>query len=165
MVTFKKFDEIIEKVKEFSDFEDAMSGYGIDLCYTAASDIADEIVKLLALVMNDVGEWISWYCWEIDFGRKDKDEFNVVEINGREKYVVDSTKKLWDLIKQENEQKKIVMLKNFLIDQDTVLKTGNVYNVEEMTDSLVTICVNGKYISINKNEEDYIFTLYNEVRE
>lgn len=165
MVTFKKFDEIIEKVKEFSDFEDTMSEYGIDLCYTAASDIADEIIKLLALATNDVGEWISWYCWEIDFGKKDKDGLNVVEINGKEKYIVDSTKKLWDLIKRDNEQKKIVMLKNFLIDQNTVLKTGSIYNVEEITDSLITIYVDGKYISINKNEEDYIFTLYNEVKE
>jgi len=57
------------------------------------------------------------------------------------------------------------MLKNFLIDQDTVLKTGNIYSVEEMTDSLITIYVSGRYISINKNEEDYIFTLYNEVKE
>lgn len=164
MVTFKKFDEIIEKIKEFSDFEDTMSEYGIDICYTAASDIADEIVKLLALLINDKEGWISWYCWEVDFGRKDKGGLNIIEVNGK-KYKIDSTKKLWDLIKQDANQKKIVMLKNFLIDQDTVLKTGNIYNVEEMMDSLITIYVNGRYISINKNEEDYIFTLYNEVKE
>lgn len=164
MVTFKKFDEIIEKVKEFSDFEDAMSGYGIDLCYSTASDMASEIIELLVLLVDDKEEWISWYCWEVDFGRKDKDGLNIVEINDK-KYKIDSTKKLWNLIKQENQQKKIVMLKNFLIDQDTVLKTGNVYNIKEITENLITIYVNGKYISINKDEEDYIFTLYNEVKE
>lgn len=163
MVTFKKFDEIIEKVKEFSDFENTMSDYGIDLCYSAAADMADEIIKLLALLIDDKENWLSWYCWEADFGRKNKDGFNIVEINGKE-YKIDSTKKLWNLIKQES-QEKIVMLKNYIIDQNIILKAGNIYNIKEITDNIVTIYVNGTHISIDKNEEGYIFTLYNKVEE
>lgn len=163
MVTFKKFDEIIEKVKEFSDFEDTMSDYGIELCYSAAADMADEIIKLLALLIDDKENWISWYCWEADFGRKNKDGFNIVEINGKE-YKIDSTKKLWNLIKQES-QEKIVMLKNYIVNQNIILKAGNIYNIKEITDNIVTIYVNGTHISIDKNEEGYIFTLYNKVEE
>lgn len=163
MVTFKKFDEIIEKVKEFSDFEDTMSDYGIELCYSAAADMADEIIKLLALLIDDKENWISWYCWEADFGRKNKDGFNIVEINGKE-YKIDSTKKLWNLIKQES-QEKIVMLKNYIVNQNIILKAGDIYNIKEITDNIVTIYVNGTHISIDKNEEGYIFILYNKVEE
>lgn len=163
MVTFKKFDEIIEKVKEFSDFEDTMSDYGIELCYSAAADMADEIIKLLALLIDDKENWISWYCREADFGRKNKDGFNIVEINGKE-YKIDSTKKLWNLIKQES-QEKIVMLKNYIVNQNIILKAGDIYNIKEITDNIVTIYVNGTHISIDKNEEGYIFILYNKVEE
>lgn len=163
MVTFKKFDEIIEKVKEFSDFEDTMSDYGIELCYSVAADMADEIIKLLALLIDDKENWISWYCWEADFGRKNKDGFNIVEINGKE-YKIDSTKKLWNLIKQES-QEKIVMLKNYIVDQNIILKAGDIYNIKEITDNIVTIYMNGTHISIDKNEEGYIFILYNKVEE
>lgn len=161
MVDFKRFKSCIDTIQECSDWTDKLYENKIDLLQSPIDAIVEEFADLLMNEMHDDEAWISWYCWEIDFGRTNKDDLNVVTIDGKE-YRIDSVKKLWDLLHLVNGipiTDIVTILKNYLIDSDTILKAGNKYNIKEITDNYVTIYAEGREITLDRIEEGYIFTM------
>lgn len=161
MVDFKRFKSYIDTIQECSDWTDKLYENKIDLLQSPIDAIVNALANLLMNEMHDDGEWINWYCWEIDFGRTNKDNLNVVTIDSKE-YRIDSVKKLWDLLHLVNGTPItdiVTILKNYLIDSDTILKAGNKYNIKEITDNYVTIYAEGREITLDRIEEEYIFTM------
>lgn len=72
-------EEFIEYVKSLQNLNDFQKGV-IDLArkYDPYADLgimeypncADELLTLLEKIMHDTDKWISYFCYEIDFGRE-----------------------------------------------------------------------------------------------
>ena len=82
MLTKEKFIEVIEKIQEIDDLSNAINS----LYYTSKNEIIRDfanasfmtvnsslVVELLEFMFNDNdANWISYYCWELNFGRDSK---------------------------------------------------------------------------------------------
>lgn len=65
--------------------------------YAFSNDNAEtKLVETLELALGDVEHWISWWCFEADYGR-DPDFSATVTFNG-ELYNLDSAEKLYDFL-------------------------------------------------------------------
>lgn len=60
----------------------------------------DYITRLLKELVNDESDWINYYCWEIDFGRKYY-EGCVTEADGTP-IPLSSAEDLWNIITTKN---------------------------------------------------------------
>ena len=75
-ITKEEFINYITAVQNVSDFQNGV----LDLAdkYAPYSDLGilnypscdDELLELLKRVMNDRDDWISYFCYEVDFGRE-----------------------------------------------------------------------------------------------
>ena len=70
------FIEVIDKMRDLYDKENIINKVLTDNIADSSLYIYDEPLdfmgKLLAKLMNDEGDWISYYAWEQDFGREHK---------------------------------------------------------------------------------------------
>lgn len=88
-ITEQKFCDILRQLKEADELKcevddlirkhiteghDFLSGYGMSIDHECA------VVDLLELLTHDKGEWISWWCWEQDYG--EGSDTNVYYKNG-----------------------------------------------------------------------------------
>lgn len=74
----------VKKVDEFNDkLNTLFSKYGADGCVFLPT-CADTVLTLLHRIMEDTEEdWISYFCFELDFGKKYKPG-TVLDSNGAE---------------------------------------------------------------------------------
>lgn len=78
-LTFSKFKQTLEKMKDISDAEDTINKLCIDLnrkhkeCSQTGHlpDMASDVVYLLEIILDDKAGWISYWVWEKDFGRRE----------------------------------------------------------------------------------------------
>lgn len=88
-ITEQKFCDIIRQLKEADELKcevddlirkhipeghDFLSGYGMSIDHECA------VVDLLELLTHDKGEWISWWCWEKDYG--EREDFDAMDKDG-----------------------------------------------------------------------------------
>lgn len=102
MVDFKTFEKIINDIKKWSDMLDEMNDrYQISLLESplGCCTIVDHLVNTLEAYMKDNFNYISWWCWETDFGQKNA-EIYMCGAEGEEEIVhkIDTVAKLYDLI-------------------------------------------------------------------
>jgi len=63
----QQFVKIINKLKEHNEYIMKLYGeFGID--YDKIPYVDDELVQLLDVLTSD-GEWVSYYCYELNFGK------------------------------------------------------------------------------------------------
>lgn len=85
-VTKKFFKEIIEEVQNVCDYQEGLNRFfeknDVD-GYLYQPDCVCATIKLLHMIFEekDREEWISYFCFELDFGRKYK-EGEVLNKNG-----------------------------------------------------------------------------------
>lgn len=78
IVSRKFFTEIIEEVQKSSDYQEGLNNFfnknGVD-GYIYQPDCICAVIKLLHYIFgeSDADEWISYFCLELNFGRKYKD--------------------------------------------------------------------------------------------
>lgn len=78
IVSKKIFIEIIEEVQKSYDYQERLNNFfdknGVD-GYIYQPDCICATIKLLHYIFGekDIDEWISYFCFELDFGRKYKD--------------------------------------------------------------------------------------------
>lgn len=79
--TYTRFDKCIQNLEAMSRFQDGVSecaaelrkkNTGIDVELFLPS-LDSDVVDLLALIMGDKDDWISYFVYELDFGRNYKD--------------------------------------------------------------------------------------------
>ena len=75
MLTKEEFCSHIEDIKKYVDFDDKVYDSsrkigimdGIEL---RTSALCNNVIDLLCKIMDDENDDISFFCWELDFGRK-----------------------------------------------------------------------------------------------
>lgn len=102
MVDFKTFEKIINDIKKWSDMLDEMNDrYQVSLLESplGCCIIVDHLVNTLEAYMKDKFNYISWWCWNTDFG-KNNAEIYIRNAEGEEEavYKIDTIAKLYDLI-------------------------------------------------------------------
>jgi hypothetical protein len=102
-MTYKEFEKAFKAIEQFH-LENELANEAVKtFCASshAVCDIGchlyDQYINLLASVVGDKGNWISWYVFENDFGRGGltagmKDDKKMVK--------VDTLKKLYNFIKR-----------------------------------------------------------------
>ena len=74
-ITREQFVKLMQKIQKKSDMLDDLNRlfvkYDTDIMIFASEDL-DVAVEALHLAVGeaDEDEWISYYCWELDFGRE-----------------------------------------------------------------------------------------------
>ena len=77
IITKDFFVEIMESVKKTYKYQEGLNDYfsknGVD-GYIYQPDCIDTTIKILHKIFEkkDVDEWISYFCFELDFGKKYK---------------------------------------------------------------------------------------------
>lgn len=77
-ITKEVFTQVLEDVKMVSDYQDHLNAFfkknDVD-GYIFQPDCTCSVLQLLHFIFGerDVEEWISYFCFELDFGRKYKD--------------------------------------------------------------------------------------------
>jgi hypothetical protein len=95
------FFDHIEALQDFSEMLDAVytaTNGGIDLCNLVT--LEGNLVDLLETIMDDRGEWISYWAWELEFGKKYRP--GCVTDNGVD-VDISTTEKLYDFLVSEHE--------------------------------------------------------------
>lgn len=77
-LSFSVFKQTLEKMRDITDAEHNISKMCIKLnhkykeCSQAGylPNMASDVVSLLEIILNDKAEWISYWAWDNDFGRK-----------------------------------------------------------------------------------------------
>ena len=78
IITREYFNEIMENIKNTYKYQEGLNDYfsknGVD-GYIYQPDCIDTTMKLLHNIFGekDINEWISYFCFELDFGRRYKD--------------------------------------------------------------------------------------------
>lgn len=86
----------IQKVVEFSDkFNDVIHEYAED-GYVFFPDCTQPLIDLLEKVM-DAGDDISYFCWELEFGKEW--EPGMVEVDGKD-VKLQTIEDLWEFINE-----------------------------------------------------------------
>lgn len=94
------FIETIEFIKERNDKQDEINTLFrkefIDATFWPYCRYEEQIVKLLTELMDDKEcQWISYFCWEKNFGRDDK--LGNPEIDGKE-FPLATAEDLWNIL-------------------------------------------------------------------
>lgn len=74
MLDYKQFEEMINEIIELEklekDIDTAMKKLSPDFMGFSLIRPMSALVKLLSYSMSDTNEWISYWLYELDFGRK-----------------------------------------------------------------------------------------------
>jgi len=90
-------DDLQELFRIESDITDAFRKLDSDFNQISFGKFENIIVKLLEDVMKDSSEWISWWIYDADFGKK-KHIANSVTLSGGERFLLKNSGDLYDLI-------------------------------------------------------------------
>ena len=78
IITKEYFNEIMQSIKNTYKYQEGLNDYfsksGVD-GYIYQPDCVDTTMKILHKLVGekDINEWISYFCFELDFGRKYKE--------------------------------------------------------------------------------------------
>lgn len=89
----------IENEKKFNNFANAVEEYFTDTYVMAPKD-SELAIDILRAVMNDDDDWISYWMYELNYGR-DWEPYKVTDKNG-EDIPLKSMEDLWELLVRED---------------------------------------------------------------
>lgn len=68
---YKEFEKHILRIKAAYEKDQAISDLlGVDGLLILCDDLLDSVVDLLEREFDDESEWISYWIWELDFGKE-----------------------------------------------------------------------------------------------
>lgn len=77
-LSFEEFEKQIKRLQAASEYKDEIraahatlesAGICTDFLGEASPSFEDDVVKLLEKMFDDEDGWISYFCWELDFGK------------------------------------------------------------------------------------------------
>ena len=76
------------------------NAWSANLLYNTSSTIG-QLIRILEIEMNDKDGWVSYFCYELDFGKDYKDG----SVTEKDKSIIDlsTASKLFDFLIKENE--------------------------------------------------------------
>jgi hypothetical protein len=82
MISYEKFSNYLAKLQKDYEYMDKVTDIlNTDMFYDNLGNSIDVAVDLLRTVMHDTGDWIGYWIYELDFGRKYKSG-DVIDVNG-----------------------------------------------------------------------------------
>jgi len=76
MITLEQFKSALSDIKRFQEAQDSIND-GLKILGQDSSIMITEpelvVVRLLEAIFNDKGEWISYFLYQLDWGKKYKD--------------------------------------------------------------------------------------------
>lgn len=107
-LTFAQFDRCLRECKSLWDMEDAVAK-AMDRHAKEFGDLAEfylptqmsTVITLLATLMHDVDDWISYFCYELNFGDYE-DENAITRFDGTP-IPLHTTRQLWNLLVEDAE--------------------------------------------------------------
>ena len=98
-LTKQEFTKYIQSLQDNWDFNNKLialfNEYYGDIGICEKPDCSIELMELLLKAMDDKSEWISYYCYELDFGRNWKPGMITDGTNDIPLRTIDD---LWDLL-------------------------------------------------------------------
>lgn len=95
------FSEMIMKVKDHANMVSGLyDSYGFDLLNSPISEIEGALLKLLREVMEDKDDWIGYWMWELDFGKK-WEPGKITSLDGTD-IKLETLDDLWNLLTEKN---------------------------------------------------------------
>jgi len=102
-MTKKEFIEIMERLlsleKDRENLNKAFQKFEPDFNYIAFPTYETLVADTLKLAMNDTSDWIAWWLWECDYGKKTKNRISNVTDEKGNKIKSETLSDLYDLIK------------------------------------------------------------------
>ena len=105
----KKFCKILKKLENATRLEENISSLCINYSHDNKTDvnlfglglgIENDVIDLLAEIMKDEGEDISYFCYELNFGKK-WESGTITDRNGND-IDFSSAEKLYDFLARDN---------------------------------------------------------------
>lgn len=97
MLTFEEFESAIEVIKSYTESDEKLSdALRVDGVLTYSCEATSCISLFLAKMLNDRGEWIDYWLWELNFGKNFV--LGDVEVNGQE-IDLSTARNLYDFLK------------------------------------------------------------------
>lgn len=96
---FEEFKQCFKHLEEFNEEADFQNGLIYKLCGGMLEHgymLMDAYIELLSKNVGDENEWINYYIFECEFGKKPME----VTVD-KKKIKLDSLEKLWKIIKNE----------------------------------------------------------------
>ena len=94
-----EFVGIINQVKEVESLNDDLNNFfkkkSVDGCLFLPN-CCEHTVRLMRLLCNDTEDWIAYFCYELDFGKKWKSD-TIKDANGKE-IKLETPEDLYDLL-------------------------------------------------------------------
>lgn len=107
-ITYEEFERYIDSIKMVLDVENSLMAISSDVRTKSKSEftlyypsLISEVIELLGKAVGDKDDWISYYIFELDFG-KQSDFLQVKDCSGNI-IPLKTTKDLWDIIKTTQE--------------------------------------------------------------
>lgn len=107
IITYEEFESYINELKEIDEFQTQLdtlirsynkSGRG-QAEYIHLPTLFDSVIELLQKATGDNSEYINFWIYELDFGRKYKED-SIKCVNG-ENIALKTTKDLWNLLTED----------------------------------------------------------------
>lgn len=73
MITYEEFEKYIKRIIKVCDASGKINAIcresGFDYVALPEFGLVDDVIDLLSYITGDENEWVSWWCFEKDFGR------------------------------------------------------------------------------------------------
>lgn len=83
-------------VREYNR-DDFISGYSF-----INTDTETKLIETLEMAMNDINNWISWWCFEADYGRNKSIVDHTVTNGDTKHFEITTAEQLYDFLVKEN---------------------------------------------------------------
>lgn len=97
---YEEFERIIEELKKNNEYIDKLASLNVNIFENLTLETM--VVDLLARILGDENDWLSWWIWEKDFGART--ELNAFD--GDNVIPTDTAQDIYNLILRSKEEEK-----------------------------------------------------------
>jgi len=119
MISYEKFEQIIEHIQQQIDKDKKLTEYlheilldGYSVC-KISDVIVEDLIQVLQIDLLDKVDTIEWWIWECDFGKQ-----HPTIVDGGTTYVLDTIKKLYDYLVDNYKKSLMEDLENMIKEHE-----------------------------------------------
>ena len=101
-MTFEEFEKCIDELKKNTDYIEKLAKLNVNIFEELTLETM--VVDLIAKLIGDKYEWLSWWVWEKDFGTRE--DLEAFESDSQTVIPTTTARDIWNLIKRNVEEEK-----------------------------------------------------------
>ena len=101
-MTFEEFEKCIDELKKNTDYIEKLAKLNVNIFEELTLETM--VVDLIAKLIGDKYEWLSWWVWEKDFGTRE--DLEAFESDSQTLIPTTTAQDIWNLIKRNVEEEK-----------------------------------------------------------